>query len=1148
MNKPLSFREQSRFGKKAFHSKQEGKSYSTRFNPNHLFQTGFIKDQFWLRMSKPAAAKENVMRFHLPLRMPAAVALLLLFFVAVSQPLIAQTTTGTIQGTVTDASGAVIPNASVTVTNPALGFDQTIQTDTRGNYVARSLPLGTYTVEVKAPGLQVQKASGVEVAVSTTTVQNFSLKVASSTEVVEVTAETPVIESSTSAVGQTIDQKVVQDIPLNGRHFVDLALLTPGTVIPPQNGFLTAPLRGQGSFGIVSAGTREDTTNFMVNGINLNDTANGQLTFNPTIATVSEFKINNQTPSAEFGRNSGAQVNIATRSGTNAFHGEAYEFLRNEALDARNYFNREQAPSFVAATNSVNFTHQNINPFKRNQFGGDLGGPIWKNHTFFFGSYEGLRQRQGLAFGPTRVPTDAERATVTNPTIQKLLTLVPAAQGGGNTFTGSAVAPVNIDQGTGDILHNFSDYDRLHGYYVFQRDERLEPNLSGANIPGGGDQRRSHRQIFTLSETHIFNPSLVNDFRVGFNRIHITFASDTAGLDPASFGINDGVSAPIGIPQIIVTGAMTFGGERNFPQGRGDLTTVVNDSVSWNRGNHGLKFGGEYRRINNNTIAGDLGSITFPSLAAFLAGTEQGFNINLGGNHPARITQPALGFFGMDSYKIKPYLTLELGLRWDWNFTPTEALNRSTVILPSTNPANSKGQTFARLVQIGTNDRSEEYHQNNKLFQPRVGFAYDMFRNGKTILRGGYAIAYDQPLPIISSGNPPFGLPLSFQVTAGPTTSPAFSNLVTAAAGGGITPTTVNPNYNDAYIQSYNLNIQQQITPTLGMMVGYFGSKGTDLNMQLNINQNIQDPTAAPGTYIRPIVSLGSDSPIIPKTASGTPVTTLNNITSNESIGTSTYNGLWVTGTKSFGHGLQFNANYTWSHSIDENSRNFQGVTVQNSLNPFADRASSDFDARHHFTFSTLYDLPFKGNRVVSGWRLGSIISLQSGNPLTIITSINTFTGVTTVRPDQIAALPNVGTTLVTAGSNVGKVSWFPNNSVCDPTSAAGCGAGSIFALPQQVVGGKSVFHFGSLGRNAVIGPDFKNMDFSISKTTKITERLSNEFRVEAFDLFNHPNFGNPGTTASVGSSTFGLISGTRNPTGDAGSSRQLQLAMKLIF
>jgi hypothetical protein len=344
-------------------------------------------------------------------------------------------------------------------------------------------------------------------------------------------------------------------------------------------------------------------------------------------------------------------------------------------------------------------------------------------------------------------------------------------------------------------------------------------------------------------------------------------------------------------------------------------------------------------------------------------------------------------------------------------------------------------------------------------------------------------------------------------------------------------------------------------------MIGYFGSKGTHLNQQINVNQLIQSPTGAPGVYVRPITNLAADSPIIPVAPSGAKITGLGNITSNESSGTSNYNALWVTGTKKVSHGLQFNANYTWSKSIDTNSRNFQGTTVQNNLTPLADRAVSDFDARHHFTISGIYDVPFKSNRLVAGWRLGTAITLQSGNPLNVASgspSTGTgnagFTGNATLRPDLIGRLPSVGSSLITTGSNSGFIQWFPTNIQCDPTRAGSCGATSVFAIPLQVVttGGvaRNVYHFGSLSRNALIGPGFKNMDFSISKTTKITERLSHELRVEAFDLFNHPNFSNPNTSVSslVGNANFGVIKATRGPTGDAGSSRQIQFAMKLIF
>src|SRR6266404_3987542 len=350
-----------------------------------------------------------------------------------SLPLLAQQSSSAIQGTVTDSAGAVVPNAKVTVRNTGTGLERVVQTDSAGDYSVPSLPPGTYSVSVEASGLQKQVIQKIDLDVARTVPINAQLKVGSTSEMVTVTGEAPVIESTTQTVSQVINQRTVQEIPLNGRHFVDLGLLIPGTVTPPANGFLTAPLRGQGSFAINTAGSREDAINFLINGVNLQDPVQNQITFQPSINTVSEFKVDNSTYSAESGRSSGAIVNVATRSGTNDFHGEAFEFIRNNDLDARNYFNPVGQPQ---------------GPFKRNQFGGNIGGPIFKNKTFFFGSYEGLRQRQGLTIN-SGVLTAAQRTqatTVGNPAVLKLLPLIPVANDPtGARFLGAATAPVNID-------------------------------------------------------------------------------------------------------------------------------------------------------------------------------------------------------------------------------------------------------------------------------------------------------------------------------------------------------------------------------------------------------------------------------------------------------------------------------------------------------------------------------------------------------------------------------------------------------------------------------------------------------------------------------------------------------------------------------
>ena len=1013
--------------------------------------------------------------------------------------------TATLQGTVTDPQGAVVSGAKVTVRSRETGTERTAQTDEAGSYQFASLQPGTYGIEVQAQGFQTHVVSSVTLEVARTVVQNLQLTVGSVSQTVTVVSDAPVIESATTSVGTVINQRTVQEIPLNGRHFVDLGLLIPGSVAPPQNGFLTAPLRGQGSFAFNTAGNREDTVNFQINGVNLNDMVQNQITFQPSINTVSEFKADNSTFSAEYGRNSGAVVNIATRSGSNEWHGELFEYLRNDALDARNLF-------------SSTLAHPP--PFKRNQFGGNLGGPIRKDKAFFFFSYEGLRQRQGLTFN-TVVLDATQRAGVTDAVSQRLLQFIPAANSGTNRFIGSGTAPVNIDQWTGDVSYNLTNDDRLHGYYAFQRDLRGEPNLQNNSVPGFGDTRQSRRQIFTLNETHTFSPTVVNEARFGFNRIHITFTPN-ALLNPTEFGIADGVNQPIGIPQITVGGTgINIGGPSNFPQGRSDTTFVTSDTLSYLRGNHSFKFGGEFRRFYNNNFTLDNGTFGFGSVAAFQTGLGNAFAITLG-DRGSSIGTGALGFFVQDNYKARPGLTLELGLRYDWNMTPTERFNRFVVFDPATDSLVRVGQGIDNL-----------YRQNRQNIQPRVGLSWDPFGDGKTSVRTAYAIMVDQPVTNSVTGptaNPPLATPLTFAGNV------RLTNAATTAASAGLAPNTIDHDFHNAYVQSWNLNVQRAITPTLGVMLGYFGSKGTHLRISRNLNQFVNG--------VRPFPRLSTSSPILPGAALG-------NITQIESTANSSYNAMWATADKRLARHFQFNASYTWSKSIDYNSLNSQGVVVQDSYNLRGDRGLSDYDARHRFVLSGLYELPWKGNQLYEGWQLGTIFQTQTGNPVNILAGnplaiagtgigagagIATFTGLGTVRPDLVGPVRVNGTIN----------QWF-TNTVCDPRGGA-CPTGSVFALPVTLAGATNVYHFGSLGRNVIIGPGFTNMDFSVIKNTKLTEDVRVQFRAEFFDLFNHANLGQPGRTAQVGSATFGLITNTRFATGDSGSSRQIQFALKLLF
>ena len=984
--------------------------------------------------------------------------------------------TATLGGTITDATGAVVPGAKIVVHNNGTGEERNAESSSAGVYLVPSLPVGNYRVTVSAAGLQTQQANNIVLEVGSTVQQSFTLPVASSTEVIEVTGVAGVVTSETVTVGSVIDQKTVQEIPLNGRHFLDMGFLVPGSVTPPQNAGLATPLRGQGFFGFNSAGSRDDTINFMMNGINLNDPNNNQITFQPTIGTIQEFKVDNSTFSAEYGRNSGAIVNIATRSGTNEWHGEAYEYLRNNALDARNFSNPIGTP---------------MAPLKRNQFGGDGGGPIKKDRTFFYLSYEGLRHRQAVSLTPT-VLTDAQRAQAEatgDPVIRKLLPLIPLANSPGGVLVSSAVAPVNIDQGTANLSHSFTDSHRLNVYYALQFDLRNEPpTTQGNSIPGFGDTRQAHRQIMTVNDTKAFSSSLVNEARLGYNRIHITFTQLT-NLKSSDFGINNGSDL---MPQIQVTGAFALGGINGFPSGRGDYTAVASDTLSWVHGRHAVKFGGEYRRINNNNFSYGSGLFRFPSITAFINDQANSFNANPS-NGSSRIYENALGFFIQDSYKLRPNFTIDVGMRYDWNSTPTEAGGRFVVFDP---------------VSDSLVNTSEPYNQSALNFEPRIGFAWDVFGKGKTVIRSAYAIQTDQPKTSLVSAlatNPPFAFPVSFA----PTASTPYVTLSNAfpLAGGSVSPASVAQNYKNAYVQSYNFNIQQLLASNFSVMAGYFGNKGTDLNIGRNYNQFVNG--------VRPYTNLSASSPIFP----GRP---LSNIQVYESDGNSNYNAFWLTGLMRLSKGLQFNTSYTFSKSIDYNSRNVQGVAVQDSYNLRGDRGLSDYDARHRFVFSGIYDLPLHGNRLKDGWEFAPIITLQTGNPISFISTNTALTGIQSVRP-SVSGPVQVGYHPST-NRNATFVGYVENPSV--------------FYSPGNA--------FGNLGRNVIIGPGFSNVDLALIKNTKITERIRWQIRADAFDLLNHANYGQPGRIFPTAS--FGLISDTRFPQGDSGSSRQLQLAMKLVF
>ncbi len=976
-----------------------------------------------------------------------------------------------LSGTVTDETGAVIAGATISIRHTSTNLERHTQTNSAGRYQVGALNVGLHRILVRAPGFSSQVLEDVALEVGRTAVHDFVLAVGDVAQEVIVAGTASIADRATFTAGHLIGRAAIATTPLNGQHFVDLALLAAGSVTPPQNGFLSQPLRGVGTFAINTAGHREDTTNFLVNGINLNDQANNYLLMQPTLGVIDEFRIDTSTPSAEYGRSSGAVVNIVTRSGTNEVRGSLFELFRDDALDARNFFSPRSGETA---------------PFRRHQFGGHVGGAILRNRMFFLVAYEGARQDEALNVNSV-VPSDEQRASVLDATIRRLLELLPRANvvdsGGTARFVGFAPAPVVVDQGALDVMETLPVGGSVHGFYALQSDDGVEPFMGGNTIPGFGHTRENRRQVLTLSHAQPIGSRSVNEARFGFNRLD-NDSSPAALLNPAAFGIDTGIDRPTGLPQINVAGAFNFGGPMTVPLGRRDTTLVASDSFSHLRGSHAIKVGGEFRRVLNDYYQGTPGSFNFPSIAGFLAGTGNSFSIQTG-DRSSYVTQDSLGLFAQNAYRWQSRLTLEVGLRYEWNVTPIERDNRFVVFDPVT----------ASLLRIGVDSDAPVYRQNSRNLEPRAGVAW-AGADGRTVLRGGYAVAVQQPtinVVVNLAANPPFGIPLTI---TGPV---RLESAMQSARAAGLAPFSVQRDYRNATVRSWNVTMQRELVGNLSVTMSYVGARSTHLPIVLNINQ--------PADGVRPFQALSTASPILPGASVG-------NIIETASSGRSTYDALWATVSRRLVNGLAVEASYTLSAAKDFNSLSSPPtrVSVQNSYNLQDSWGPADFDARHRLAVRTTYELPWRGNALIRGWRLAAILQSQSGNPVNILTNNSTVNGsANTLRPDIVGAIRMVRRPHL----------WFDT---------------STFA---------AVNRFGNLPRNAIVGPRFNNVDVSVAKTLAIgSARML--LRADVFNALNHPNFGQPGTV--VGSPNFGRITNTRFPVGDAGSSRQIQLAATLEF
>ncbi|HEX6215760.1 MAG TPA: carboxypeptidase regulatory-like domain-containing protein [Vicinamibacterales bacterium] len=972
-------------------------------------------------------------------------------------------------GQVVDASGAALPGASVSVHDSATGFVSTVVSDDQGRYHLPAIPVGIYRVVTEAPGFRTVRIEALTFEVGRTLVRDFELAVDTQREAVVVSAELPLLDRATSVVGHVVSAQTVQEIPLNGRHFVDLGPLVPGSVAPSQTGFSTTPIRGTGALAFQTAGNREEAVGYIINGVSTTNMAFGSISFPPPVASIQEFKIDNSTFSAEYGHVSGAIVNLITRSGTDAYRGEAYEYFRNDALDARNFFE---------------FNTPDPHPFERDQFGGTFGGPIVRSRTHFFATYEGLRQRQGIDLN-TVVLSDTQRAAATDPAVARLIPLIPRANyvdaAGTPRFVGAADASVDENTWTADVRHNASARDRLLAFFGRQRITGVEPVPQGTNVPGFGQRRAITKTTLTVNETHIFGTGLLNEARFGRTEQDGGTFPATA-LNPLDFGIANGVTRPLGLPQMIVAGALNFGGPANLPAGRHDTLYVFNDTVTYIAGRHAIKTGSEFRRFLNNNFAEGTGQFNFPTIAAFLSGTPNAFSITVG-ERRSRIIQDAVSFFVQDSLTIGPSLTFDLGVRYERHMTPTERDNQFVVFDAAT----------SSLLRVGV-DLDKIYQENNNI-EPRLGLAWTIGGDNRTVLRAAYGRAVDQPGTMAVSGtasNPPFATPLTATGTI------PLGSAVSLTQPIGLAPITVDSQLRNASLRSWNVNVQRQLAGNLALTVGYFGSSGRNLRISRNINQPIDG--------VRPYPAVSASSPIRPGAMLGT-------ITQVESTGFSNYHALSMIATRRLARGLLFDTSYTWSKSLDTNSLNSSGFNLQDGYDIPNQYGLSDFDARHRFVLRATYQLPFDGSAWTRGWQVAAIVQSQSGNPVNIVTSNATLNGVpNTVRPNLVGPIRVIGSV----------DQWF------DPASF------------------EAVNGFGNLGRNVVIGPSFHNTDLSVSKVIPFGGRYRLQLRADAFDVFNHPNFGPPGNV--VGSPTFGKITRTRLPTGEAGSSRQIQLMAKFSF
>jgi hypothetical protein len=1109
-----------------------------------------------------------------------AICLFLLTCLTAAWPAAGQVATAELGGVVTDSSGAVVPKAQVALTNAETNvLVREMLTASDGTYLMTLVPPGTYTVTVEAPGFRRLVQTGVVLQTNQRVKLDLTLQIGQLTDLVEVSAAAPLLESQSSSTGSVINQQFVSELPLNGRNFVQLAILTPGvngTGYSVQGTIMSGnrPDDRRPGTEIFSNGNREGSNNFLYDGVDNNERLIQLIVIRPAIEGIREFKVQTNMYSADVGRNSGAIVDVITKSGTNELHGSAFEFLRNSAMDARSFFNNRGTP---------------FPPFRFNQYGLSLGGPVYvpklykgRNRTFFFVDWEGYRRntvqssvrsvatrkiREGdftdenRIYDPLTQRADPSSATGIRRTqfpgnvIPRSRWDTPAARLLGafplptnSSLVNNYLANLNLtqdwDQGDVRIDHQFSPANNFFARWSIQHTTTTAPytfpatQIPGLSKPIGVGNEDSFAgpafnpvQHAVASYTKVITPNLVNDLRIGFNRFVLDYTGEGFSPGGPNFGNEVGIPNANSHPlhtllPIINLGTYTgVGHSRSLPIFRRSNTFQYIDNASWTRGSHTLKFGGDVRRrqiTEYQTNRGNgrfnfsrgftteigSGAATGNELASFLLGyasvIEQDFLLAWVG-----LRGVETGLYIADDWRINRRLTLNLGLRWDYYSPYTEVANRIANFDVDTATVKIAGRD-------GVGPRAG-LRRDLRNFAPRFGFAYQL--SPHTVVRGGYGLFYNP------NGNGGVYLRLQRHVPFGPIfnqTNPD-SQIGRRMSDGFPPPPVVDfesaknpsggvigvfPGFTSAYAQQFNLGVQREIAPwQMIVKASVVGNLGRRLGTTLDLNQPVPGP--GPVNPRRPFFGIRPG---------------LSSISYAVSDGLSSFLSGQLAVEKRMSGGLALLFGYTWGHAIDDVGTEFGGGTgtPQDIRNRRADRGNSVYDIRHRATISYTYRLPFgKGrpllnrtgaaNLLLGGWQTNGILILQTGLPFTVFHAGANTGGAGGSRPDFVrnAALPSGQRSLAR---------WF------DITA---------FAPPP-------IYTFGNLGRNTLYGPGRWNVDMSLFKDIPVREPLTLQFRAEAFNTFNHPQFGQPNST--IGVSTAGTI------TSIVGNPRQMQLALRLQF